>query len=384
MVLMSQKYIYLDHAAATPLDEQVLAAMQPYFSEQFYNPSALYAPAQQVAKDIAAARISVAGILGARPLEIVFTAGGTEANNVAIHGVMARFPGKNLVVSSIEHDSVLGPAQNYSHQKLSVRPDGRIELEKLANVINDDTVLVSIQYANNEIGTVQAIHDIALLLSDIKVQRRASGNDTQLYFHTDACQATPYLDLHVSRLGVDLMTLNGGKMYGPKQSGVLYVAGGLVLEPLLQGGRQERNVRSGTENVAAIIGFSKALELVQADRKQESERLTKLRQQFITGLNALLPQIEITGSLKFRLPNNVHITVPGVDNERLLIQLDEAGILAAAGSACSASSDEPSHVLKALGFSDEEARTSLRFTFGRSTDETAVKKLLDTLQLLLR
>lgn len=380
----TKSYYYFDYAAATPLDERALAAMQPYFAEDFYNPSALYAPAQKVAQDIAAARVSVAGILGARPSDVIFTAGGTEANNLAIHGVMARFPGKNMVVSSIEHDSVLAPAKCYATRVITAREDGRVDVAAIQKLIDDDTVLVSIQYANNEIGTVQPLRDIAVMLADIKKQRRASKNGTPLYFHSDACQATPYLDLHVARLGVDLMTLNGGKMYGPKQSGALYVTGGLVLEPLLQGGGQERNVRSGTENVAAIMGFTKALELVQTDRKNESERLLQLRTQLVNGLQQQLPQVELTGSLKFRLPNNVHITIPGTDNERLLIQLDEAGILAAAGSACSASSEEPSHVLKALGFSDQKARSSLRFTFGHSTDGQAIDALLSTLVRLLR
>jgi len=375
--------LYFDYAAATPLDERVLEVMQPYFSEYFYNPSALYAPAQKVAKDVANARARVAAILGARPSEIIFTAGGTEANNIAIHGVMARYPGKNLVTSSIEHDSVLAPARLYPVTETAVRPDGRVEVATIAAAINDDTVLVSLQYANNEIGTVQPIRDIALAVKDIRSQRKAAGNDTPLYFHTDACQASPYLDLHVARLGVDLMTLNGGKMYGPKQSGVLYVAAGVVLEPYIRGGGQEQNVRSGTENVAAIIGFAKALELVQADRKQESERLQKLRDLCFAALLDRISNIEITGSRKFRLPNNVHVTISGTDNERLLIQLDEAGILAAAGSACSASNDEPSHVLRALGFSDEKARSSLRFTFGHSTDERAIAKLVDTLEHLL-
>ena len=380
---MHQKYIYLDHAAATPLDSRVLAVMQPYFADIFYNPSALYEPAVQVARDIVGARARVAGIIGARPAEIIFTAGGTEANNIAIHGVMQRFPGKHIVVSSIEHDSVLAPAHAYDATEISADPQGRVQADSVLACLTDDTVLVSVQYANNEIGTVQPIHTIARVLEQVRKERRKAGNLTPLYFHTDACQAPPYLDLHVSRLGVDLMTLNGGKIYGPKQSGALYIAGQLVLKPLLHGGGQEKGVRSGTENVAAIIGFAKALELVQADRNAESERLLKLRTQLTDGLSARLPQVTVTGSPKFRLPNNVHITVPGADNERLLMQLDAVGILAAAGSACSASSDEPSHVLKALGFSDDQSRSSLRFTLGHATDEHAISTLLETLQHIL-
>lgn len=380
---MSDKLLYFDYAAATPMDPRVLAAMQPYFSDNFYNPSALYSSARKVAADIAAARAQVAGIVGSRPSEIIFTAGGTEANNIAIHGVMAAHPGKHMLMSSIEHDSVLEPGRVYGASELAVQPDGRIDLTAFEQAITDDTVLVSVQYANNEIGTVQPIRDIALVIKNIRAARKQAGNLTPLYFHTDACQATLYLDLHVARLGVDLMTLNGGKMYGPKQSGVLYVAGGLQLKPLISGGGQERNVRSGTENVAAIMGISKALELAQADRKAEAERLNGLRDDCFAQLGTKLPHVEVTGSRKFRLPNNVHITIPGEDNERLLVELDERGILAAAGSACSASNEEASHVLLALGMTETQARSSLRITFGHDTDAAAVDRLVATLVELL-
>lgn len=380
---MTTKPLYFDYAAATPMDPRVLEAMGPYFTDNFYNPSALYSSARAVAKDITAARASVASILGARPSEIVFTAGGTEANNLAIHGVMAAHPGKHMIMSSVEHDSVLEPGRAYGASEILVHHDGRIDMTQLERSITDDTVLVSVQYANNEIGTVQPIREVGLLVKDIRKDRRRRGATTPLYLHTDACQATPYLDLHVARLGVDLMTLNGGKMYGPKQSGVLYVAGGVVLEPLVRGGGQERNIRSGTENVAAIIGLARALELVQADRKQESERLAKLRNRCISELQARIPNLEITGSRKFRLPNNVHITVPGQDNERLLVELDERGILAAASSACSASNEEASHVLLALGMDESQARSSLRCTFGHDTDDAAIDRLVATLVELL-
>jgi cysteine desulfurase len=380
---MTATSLYFDYAAATPLDPQVLEAMQPYFSEHFYNPSALYSSARGVAKDIAAARARVAAVLGARPSEIIFTAGGTEANNIAIHGVMAAHPGKKMLMSSVEHDSVLEPGRAYNATEIPVHADGRIDIKQLETAITDDTVLVSVQYANNEIGTIQPVRDMGVIIKNIRKARRQAGNTTPLYFHTDACQATLYLDLHVARLGVDLLTLNGGKIYGPKQSGALYVAGGLTLAPLIAGGGQERGIRSGTENVPAIIGFAHALELAQAGRKAEAQRLSELRDRCTQELQAKIPAIEITGSQKFRLPNNVHITIAGKDNERLLVQLDEAGILAAAGSACSASSEEPSHVLLALGMREEQARTSLRFTFGHGTDESAVRRLVATLAELL-
>lgn len=376
-------YIYLDHAAATPMDPTVADAMQPYLSERFYNPSALYSPARAVAKDVAAARATVAEQLGANSSEIIFTAGGTEANNLAIHGVMTEHTGKNMVTTAIEHDSVLNPAGNYDVRMVPLTEDGRVIVEKLHDVIDDNTVLVSIQYANNEIGTIQPLRDIAEVLKGIKQARREVGNQLPLYFHTDACQAPLYLDVHVSRLGVDLLTLNGGKMYGPKQSGILYVGRNVILKSLIQGGGQERNLRSGTENVAGIIGFSTALALAQRDRREESARLSDIRDYCMKQLEQKIPGLAITGSRKFRLPNNVHVTIEGADNERLLYGLDEACILAAAGSACSASDEEPSHVLTALGCNEAQARSSLRFSFGHSTTKESVDRLVTELAALV-
>lgn len=373
-------FIYLDHAAATPMDPVVLEAMQPYFTERFFNPSATYWPAVQVRKDLDAARARVAHWLGARPNEVTFTAGGTEANNLAIHGVMRQYPEANLVVSAIEHESVLRPAHSYDYQEAAVNKEGVLQIDALKNLINDQTVLVSVMYANNEVGTIQPIRKIALLCEQIRQERRKAGNQLPLYLHTDAAQAAAYLDLHTARLGVDLMTINGGKIYGPKQTGVLYASSRVRLQPQVLGGGQERGVRSGTENVAGAIGLAKALDLVQERRHDESRRLQELQQQFVEQLEEQLPQAAINGSRKLRLPNNVHITLPGSDNERLLIQLDEAGILCAAGSACSASSEEPSHVLRAMGMSDDEARASLRFSMGRSTDEAAIAKTVQVLR----
>lgn len=357
----------MDHAAATAVDPNVLQAMQPYFSELFYNPSALYGPAQAVADDIRSARETVAAVMGARPVEIIFTAGGTEANNMAIHGIMQQFDDGHIVVSAVEHDSVLEPARKYAHTEVGVDQSGMVQIPALQSAITDQTVLVSIMYANNEIGTVEPIREIAALIATIRKDRQKRGNKRPLYFHTDASQAANYLDMHVSRLGLDLLSLNGGKIYGPKQSGVLYVRGGVPLRPLIYGGGQERGLRSGTENVAGVIGLAVALQLTQQQRTDEVRRLQVLQQQFITTLRAAIPTAMVNGSVKKRLPNNVHITIPGADNERLLFGLDSNGILAAAGSACSASNDEPSHVLSAIGLSDAEARASLRFSMGRAT-----------------
>lgn len=365
--------IYLDFAAATPLDEQVMAAMQPYYTAAFYNPSATYLAAKAVAKDVAAARAMVAGHLGVRPAEVIFTAGGTEANNLAIHGVMAQYPEANVVVSAVEHESVIAPAAQYSGKLAAVTADGTVDVAALEAAIDEKTVLVSIMYANNEVGTIQPLKDVAVLIGRKRAERGSGG--LPLYLHTDACQAANYLDLHVSRLGVDLMTINGGKIYGPKQSGALYVGAHVQLRPLVLGGGQERGLRSGTENVAQIVGLAKALDITQAMRHDETKRLQDLQRKFFDKITEVNPQIIINGSRKKRLPNNLHITIPGCDNERLLMQLDEAGIMAAAGSACSASDEEPSHVLRAMGVGDADAQASLRFTTGRGTTESQLDEV---------
>lgn len=383
----TKQWIYMDHAAATPLDGRVRAAMEPFLAEQFYNPSATYGPAVAVAKELQAARAKVAHWFGARPSDIVFTAGGTEANNLAIHGIMRQYAGAgdgdaNVVVSAIEHEAILKPAGQYDCRLAPVDGQGIIDVEKLRGLIDDKTVLVSVMYANNEIGSVQPLRDIAALAAEIRERRRqdGAGQSRPLFLHTDACQAAPYLDLHAARLGVDLMTINGGKLYGPKQSGALYVKAGLVLRPVTQGGGQERGLRSGTENVAACVGLATALELAQAERHDEVRRLQALQKRFIDELQTAVPDLRINGSLKRRLPNNVHVTLPGQDNERLIYGLEAGGVLAAAGSACSAGSDEPSHVLRALGLSDEDAQASLRFTMGRSTNEDEVARTVAALR----
>jgi cysteine desulfurase len=380
---MTQPIIYLDHAAATPMNPQVLAAMQPYFTEQFYNPSALYLAAKDVAKDLAEARSLIAHHLGARPSEVVFTAGGTEANNLAIHGVMQHFPSSNVVVSAIEHESVLAPADQYDHRLAPVLADGQVDVAQLEKLIDSQTVLVSIMYANNEIGTIQPLKQVATLVQAIRKSRQANKNSLPLYLHVDACQAAAYLDIHASRLGADLLTINGGKIYGPKQSGALYIRTGVELTPQMLGGGQERGYRSGTENVPGSIGLATALDLVQKDRKAETERLKTLQKLFFKLVEEKLPTAIINGSRTHRLPNNIHLTIPGQDNERLIMALDEAGIQAAAGSACSASTDQPSHVLKAIGLSEAKAQASLRFTTGHATDEAAVRRTVDTLAGLI-
>lgn len=374
------KQIYLDHAAATPMDLQVLQAMQPYFSDKFFNPSATYLAAEAVRKDLEAARARIGHWLGARPVEIVFTAGGTEANNLAIRGTMDKYPDGNLVVSAIEHESVLATAHAYKYREAPVTSDGVVDVDKVIDLIDDNTVLVSVMYANNEVGTIQPIRQIAQALETLRKSRRTAGNIRPLYLHTDAAQAAGYLDVHVARLGVDLMTINAGKIYGPKQAGALYVASHVDIVAQMLGGGQERGLRSGTENVAGAIGLAAALDLVQGRRQEEVARLQQLQKLFFGEIEKHFPEAIINGSGKTRLPNNVHVTFPGQDNERLIFQLDEVGILCAAGSACSASSEEPSHVLQAMGISEKDAQASLRFTMGRSTAEADIQRVISVLQ----
>jgi cysteine desulfurase len=371
--------MYLDHAAGTPVDSEVLAAMLPYFSEEFYNPSATYARAQQAKKRLEQARAEVAGVLGSRTNEVTFTAGGTEANNLAIRGVRQAFPGKKLITTSVEHDSVLEPALALGAQFAPVKPDGIVDIDALLALIDDDTVLLSVMLANNEVGSLQPVRQIAQRLQTIRDSRRTRGITLPLYFHTDACQAGNYLDLHVSRLGVDMMTLNGGKIYGPKQSGVLYVRAGTQLTPQILGGGQERGRRSGTENVAFAVGFAAALVKAQSIRHEQLRVHEQLRDYMMSQIEKQIPSATINGSRRSRLANNVHVTIPGSDNERVLFYLDEHGVMAAAGSACSASNDEPSHVLRAMGASDEDAQASLRFTLGRENTRADVDQAVHLL-----
>lgn len=376
------KQVYLDYAAATPMDEAVIRAMEPYFSRQFYNPSAIYLAGRAARQSLEEARASVAQNLGTRPSQITFTAGATEANNLAVQGTMRNFPSREVLVSTIEHESVLEPARLFKHRLVPVAKQGIVDIAKLEKMISPVTALVSIGLVNNEIGVVQPLPDIAALLKRVRKSRGPKG--LPLYLHTDAAQAPNYFDLKTARLGVDLMTINGGKIYGPKQSGVLYVCGGLKLRPLILGGGQENGLRPGTENVAGAVGLATALHLAGEKCSVEAKRLTALRQLFIETLKTILPIAVVNGSLKHSAPHILSVTFPGMDNERLMMELDERGIVSATGSACNASSDEPSHVLAAIGLSREAALSSLRFSFGRGTSATDVSYTLKTLFQLLK
>ncbi len=373
------KTIYLDYAAGTPVDPQVLSAMTPYIEGYFYNPSANYQQAQDVRKIIENARASIASQFGARANEIIFTSGGTESNNLAVRGVMERYPGKKMLYSAIEHPSVSAPAELCSSEKIAVDQQGRVALSDMQNKLGDDTVLVSIMQANNEIGTIQPIRSVGNVLKQIRADRKARGVKTPLYFHTDACQAVNYLDTSVHSLGVDLMTINGGKIYGPKQSGALFVSSHTLLSPQILGGGQQRALRSGTESVASAVGLDVAVEITARLRVLENKRLSELQNYFFHQLVEKIPTAIVHGSVKHRLPNNVSLALPGLSNERLLIQLEDEGVLAATGSACKASDPEPSNTLKSIGVDDALAGSTLRFSMGRQTVQADLDYLLKTL-----
>ncbi len=364
------KKIYLDYAAATPLDKRVLAAIQPYLTTNFYNPSALYEPARRVRQAVEAARSQVAQVLGAKPSEVVFTAGATESINLAFRTDLK--PKSEIIISTIEHEAVMAAAQATGHQVIicPVLPSGLLDLEQLKKLLNQNTAMVSIGYANNEIGVIQPLAKIAKLIKYI-------NPDT--LFHSDASQAANYLDLHVNRLGVDLLTLNGGKIYGPKQSGCLYVRSGLKLQPLIYGGGQEKGLRSGTENVAGIVGFGLALELAAAERGDETSRLTKLRDQTITEVTVAIQGCGQNGDATRRLPNNLNLSIDGVNGESLVHHLDHRGVLVATGAACSANKDTPSIVLRAIGLNLNQVNSSLRVTMGRQTTPAGIKYFIKQL-----
>jgi len=373
-------YGYFDYAAATPMLPAAAEAMRPYLNDNFYNASALYLSAKKNRSIIEGVRHEIAKGLGAKPLEIVFTAGGTEANNLAIHGIMQKFPDAHMIASAIEHDSVLSPASKYDHSIVQVDKNGFVSLEAIKKAVKSSTVLISVMYANNEIGTIEPIHEISKYIEEQRKIRKQNGNTYPLYLHTDACQATNYLDLQVSRLGVDLLSINAGKMYGPKQCGALFIKTGIALMPLLQGGGQEWNLRSGTENISAIVAFGVSWKEVRGNYQKEADRVTQLRNTLVHDLLQRIPGCSLNGPKeKKRIANNVHITIKDIDNERLLMELDELGFMVASGSACNASNDEPSHVLKAIGLNDEQARSSIRITLGKYTESKAIHALVDNI-----
>ena len=373
--------VYMDHAGTTALDSEVLEAMIPYFSEHFGNPSSLHSVGQVARYALDEARERVAGVLNCRAREVVFTGGGTESDNAAIHGVATGLQetGNHIITSSIEHHAVLHACQNLESQGfevtyLPVDSDGIVQPESVYNAINESTILVTIMYANNEIGTLNPISAISK-----SIKKRAEELSRTIIFHTDAVQAAGYLCLDVTELGVDLLSLSGHKFHGPKGTGVLYIKRGTPYLPLIHGGGQERERRSGTENIPGIIGLSLALETADGIRTETSQRCSALRDRIISSVLEQIPGSHLNGHSTERLPNNANFSFSGVEGEPILLGLDMAGIAASSGSACSSGSLEPSHVLLALGQSAEIARGSLRLTLGRDNTEEEIEYLLGVL-----
>ncbi len=372
-----QKTIYLDNAATTPLDASVLKAMSPYFGTHYGNPSALYKEALVASKALREARQSIADCLRAQPDTIVFTSGGTEADNLAILGVARanKKKGKHIIVTAVEHHAVLHSAEALTKEgfEVTVVPVdavGSVRAEEVLQAIRPDTILVSVMYANNEIGTIFPLADIGRGI----VRYRKEKKTSLPLFHTDAAQAPQYLELDVEKLHVDLMTVNGGKIYGPKGTGFLYVRRGVALTPLMYGGSQERGVRAGTENIPGVVGLSVALELALKQRAKETKRLLQLTAYFWKTLSKKVPGVVMNGPSvgESRLPNNLNVIFPGVDGEALVIYLDSLGVACSTGSACTAVSREPSHVLKAIGRSEGEILSSVRFSLGRATTKSMI------------
>lgn len=369
---MTARVYYLDHAAATPIDERVLKAMQPYFSADFYNPSSPYAPAVAVRREYQAAKSRIAATIGAKADDLIITAGATESINLAFLG-----EGTHVVVSAIEHDAVLAAAKKHRYTLVQPTKKGIIQASEVAAAITPDTSLVSVQFANNEIGTIQPIRDIASVVENERRRRAENSQKRPLYLHCDASQGFGQVDVNVARLGVDMLTLNSGKMYGPKQVGLLWVKPGVPLHPLIVGGGQERGLRSGTENVAGVVGFAVAAERAHTRRKSEGERLMKLRDTMQRRLVEAFEDIIISGHPKKRLPGSLHMSLPGLDGERLVFSLESDGVLVATGSACAAKKGTRSHVLSAIGMTDAEADGSLRITLGKLSDEESTSGATD-------
>ncbi len=375
---MANKLIYLDYAAATPLNQQVMAAMQPYLTDLFYNPSAPYQPAREVRADIENARHNVAKIIGARSSEIIFTAGATESINLAfsIDG--------HIVTTEIEHAAVLEAAKVKEYTIIKVDEKGRVDPSNIKKAIQPETTIVSIALVNNETGVTQDIKAIAEVIASERTRRNEAGESKPIYLHTDASQAAGMVDLHVARLGVDMMTLNGAKIYGPKQTGILYANSSIELSPIISGGGQERGLRSGTENIAGIIGFAKALEITEKKRKTESERLQKLHAQLLDILQNEFEDLVVVGDQKHHTPHILTVAWPGLDAERVLFRLEAENILVATGSACAANKDTRSHVLLALGLSPDVIDGSIRFSFGRSTTSDEIDRAVKIIVTVIK
>lgn len=383
-----KRTVYFDHSATTYVDKNVFKAMVPFFVEKYGNPSSLYQKGRENAQVLSEKRKEVAQLLHALPENIIFTSGGTESDNLAIYGVARshEHAGKHIISTPIEHHAVLHPLEDLKKHGweityIKVNEFGLVDPGEVLRAIRPDTVLISIMYANNEIGTIQPLAEIG---KEILKYRQARGT-AYPFFHTDACQAGGYLDLDVEKLHVDLMTLNGSKVYGPKGNGLLYIRRGIRIKPLFLGGGQEKNLRSGTENVPGIVGLVEALKMAQKNRAKESARLEKLSKYFWKSLQQKIPKIQLNGPEygPNRLPNNLNVTFMDVEGEAMLLYLDEYGIMCSTGSACTSESLEPSYVLRALGLPYEYAHGSLRFTLGHFNTKADIDYTMKYLPMIV-
>lgn len=375
------KPVYLDYAATTPVDERVLQAMKPYFCEQFGNASSLYSWGREARKAVAEAREKVAALLQASPSEVYFTSGGSESDNWAIKGAAFALRragrGKHIITSCVEHHAVLNVCrwleqEGFEVTYLPVDKNGRVLPEQVFDALREDTVLVSIMTANNEVGTIEPIAEIGRRLQE-----------QQIFFHTDAVQAAGHIPIAVDELHVDALSLSGHKFYGPKGVGALYLRRGSSLDPLIHGGPQEREMRAGTENTAGIVGLGRAAELAKQEMSDEWERLSDLRDMLIVSVREL-GDSWINGDEKYRLPGHVSFGLRGISQDTLLIRLDMAGFAVSAGSACSAGALDPSHVLLAMGQTREQASSAIRVTLGRFTSAEDMQRFIRQLSLLVR
>lgn len=375
------KQIYLDYAAATPVDARVLSAMQPYFTEKFYNPSASYLPAKHIREEYEARKAVLANSIGAKSPDLVITAGATESINLAFT-VLRNYQATHCLILETEHAAVRESAKNLAsdYEKIKVDHSGLIDLEDLRSKIKDNTVLVSVALANNELGTIQPLSEISRILQEVREQRLKSKNLTPIYLHSDASQAMNLIDLSVARLGVDLLTINAAKVYGPKGIGALYVARGIKLSPITFGGGQEMGLRSGTENVPSLVGFSVASELAKkhlVSSRKQYQVLTKTFREIIEQKSKIIPLW--LGNPKHQLANFIPVCFDGLDAERLIFKLEDRGIYVSTGAACAASKGQKSHVLSAIGMSDSEIAGSLRITLGKDTTLDDIKTAADNL-----
>ena len=379
--------IYLDHAATTPVSKTVLEAMLPFFTEIPGNASAVYATGREARKAVEKARRQVAAAIGAEPREILFTGGGSESDNLAVKGTAFALQdkGKHIITTAIEHHAVLNTCKWLEKQGFEVtylRPDaeGRIEPQDVRNAIREDTILISVMAANNEIGTIEPAAEIG-----------AIAREAGVTFHIDAVQAAGAVPIGVNAWNADLLSLSAHKFYGPKGVGALYVRRGVRIDPLIHGGEQERGLRAGTENTAGIVGMGQAIEEAAAALEENSRKTSFLRDRLTEGILNNLPDVKLNGPREGRLPNNCSVCFERVDGEALLLRMDLAGIAGSAGSACTAGSQETSHVLKSIGLTEEEARGSLRLTTGpenteEEIDETvrAVKEIVEDLRRMYK